>query len=169
MIKIRGMNKLTSFFKFLILFGAVGLFLIVNNKSGPQRSALQVAFDGWLHQLKLVLDSEVEQPRPAVKIELQSTYPELQAAWTLTTAGGADLERKVLRLLELTSEANIFSLPAPKRDNGPLVTLVVEEGSHRFMYKFEKTSIDGSVAAQSLFKLFQLYANQNQQPNLAQQ
>ena len=141
----------------------------MNGKTNTSKSALQTSFDNWLNQFKLTLEAETDAgPRPVVALSLQSTYPEMQVAWNLASNANADLERKSLRLLELASEAGIFSLPEPSPDEASLITLAIEEGSHRYITKFKRRAIEQNVAAQTLFKLFQLYATQNQTQSLSQ-
>lgn len=166
---IARMKNYSAILKFIILFSAVALLVLINSKANTPKSALQASFDNWLNQFKLALEADgTTNPRPVVALSLQSTYPEMQVAWNLASNGNADLERKSVRLLELTSEAGIFNLPETRADESSLITFSIEEGTHRYVAKFKRKSVEENVAAQTLFKLFQLYATQNQTPSLSQ-
>lgn len=160
-----------SFARILLVVFTLTLFVFVNRSTEQRKSALQLSYDSWLATVRDTVESEdASIAKPALKMELLSTYPELQANWIISSAGNDDNARKIVRLMELASEASLFSFEASKTaKQSNSLTLSIEGGSRRFDTRFTREAIEQNVKAQSFLKLFELYAAHTPTPNLSQQ
>ncbi|MBX7144047.1 MAG: hypothetical protein K1X79_06315 [Oligoflexia bacterium] len=160
-----------SFARILLLIFTLALFVFVNRGPQQAKSALQISYDAWLATLRDSIESQDSNlQKPALRIEFSSSYPELQANWSLASTGNNDNERKILRLMELVSEASLFSLEQlSSTKQTPALTLGIEGGSRRFDTRFSRAAIDRNVTAQSFLKLFEFYASQKPTIPLTQQ
>ena len=167
------MKEKAAALKAFIVISALIIFLAINSNNSKQRSNTQQSFDTWTKQVRIAIESaetsEDPTKRPAVRMQLVSTYPEMPANWTFTSSGKDEEERKLLRLLDLASNANLFSLPALDAKAEEQITLSIEANTYRFSQKFTLAAVKENVAAQSFLKLFEFYSKQNTTPTLSKQ
>jgi len=133
--------------------------LIVFNRSQPRevRTPAQISFDGWLVEFR----ERVKQARaaasapPPIVVKLTSPAPGAapELSFALTTDTFVD---KMLRLLELTREANLFSR-YPGNDAAKWV-FSIEDGASTFAASLSYKAVESDVQAANLLKLLQVYS-----------
>lgn len=149
----------------IVAIGAL-LFYFINSNQPAPKNPRQVAFDSWLQPVQLGLQSaNGERPTSARPISLQfvSSYPEFPAEWKLLADGADDRDRKVLRILELAREGEVFALPPPP-GNQPSMSLSVTRDDTAFTARFTRAQIEGNLQAQAMLKLLEVYSAEAQTP-----
>ena len=162
----------------------VSAVFLINFSYHRPKSGEQIRFESWLQDLeqrsldflRVHADQRRKRISPAssVEIGLRSSSPTVPFRWTVRgksaapgrTQGSSAANKeslppppgRVLRLLTLIREANLFSLSASSQ---PLesedVELVVQDGMNVFSTAFNPDDFEGNSAATLLVKLIQLY------------
>lgn len=140
--------------RIVVVVVAAIIFILFNASFRSERAPLQNDFDSWLQSTKKTIATSIETAPPIV-VALRSERPEFAADWSMSLAAGTDPER-LMRLLDLAREANIFS-KATSREEKPL-RLSVTDGSREFVATLSPSDITNDVATGNLIRLFQLYA-----------
>ncbi len=152
--------------KVVVLVLSTLLFLAINRDPLRPKDPKQVAYENWLSPIEETFNkaggSGTLQEQP-VKVRFSSNYPEFQADWNLVTSGTAASDARVLRILQLAREGQLFALP-PYLSSGPAITLSVERGDRNFENKFSRQQVEGSLQAQALIKLLEVYAGEASAP-----
>ena len=130
------------------------LLIAFNVSHRSDRAPLQNDFDVWLQSTKQTISQSIETA-PPVTVALVSDRPEFKADWKISLLDGGDPQR-VVRLLDLAQEANIFSR-STSRDTLS-VRLTISDGTREFVAALSPNEISSNVEAGNLIKLFQLYA-----------
>ncbi|MBN8548492.1 MAG: hypothetical protein J0M12_04165 [Deltaproteobacteria bacterium] len=151
--------------KAVVLIAAAFLFLAINRNQSVPKDPRQVEFETWLTTVESAGPSAQEklQQQP-ISIALTSEYPEFLADWKLTSNGSA-ADARVMRMLQLAREGNLFSLGAATPPNAsPLLRLKIERENRIFTVAFTREEIAQNLQAQSLLKLFEVYAGEQEAP-----
>lgn len=133
--------------------------LILFNRSQPTevRTPAQISFDGWLLEFR----ERVKQTRaaasapPPIVVKLTARTPGAppELSFALTTETFVD---EMLRLLELTQEANLFSR-YPGNDAARWI-FSIEDGASTFAASLSHEAVESDVQAANLLKLLQVYS-----------
>lgn len=154
--------------KIVVLCVSAVLFVVINEKPLVPKDPRLVAYEDWLKPIERVVSHSSSSPtllqeRP-IKLRFHSDYPEFQADWTLMTTGDVNNDTRVLRVLQLAREAQIFILSAPDGYSGPRMKLSVERNRNTFEAEFTRAQIEDNLQAHSMIKLLEIYAGQTQSP-----
>ena len=158
----------------LVLFVAV--LAVFAHFQRPIRSAAQSDFDGWLTQREQAIAhaaaklsaaqdrSVLSQEYPAIQLDLFDSGQAPERTFRLSPASQELNLHKILRLLQLMREADIFSLseklnlPSPMTAPSPVIVITVAHKTAGYRAKFRESDIRGNIQAHLLLKLFQEYA-----------
>jgi hypothetical protein len=159
---------MTAVAKAKALIVAVGalLFYFINSGQPAPKDPRQIAFENWLQPVQLSLQDKTGERSTStqpISIQFVSSYAEFPAEWKLIADGAEDRDRKVLRILELAREGEVFALPPPP-GNQPSMSLNVARSDKAFTARFTRTQIEGNLQAQAMLKLLEVYAAEAQTP-----
>jgi len=155
------MSFLNSFRVRFFLGAAIVIMLVaVNLRGGPAKSSLQAQYEIWLMQKEPELSAPAnpEAPDPGISLRLISREKGQEGDYRL--AGTAGDRQKLLRLLQLVREANLFSLSKWKTgmENWPGISLMISEGERTFRTQFSFEDVEDNLPARNLLKLLQIYS-----------
>ena len=115
----------------------------------------QNSYELWLDETIPKIKNPKLDSRPAPEITLKALSQSRNINWELTL--NYDLNRdKVIRLLEMLKEAKIIS---SKPVRNPILTMRIVTNSDSFTAEISDKGLENNEKAQSLLKLFQVYAN----------
>ena len=151
--------------RIFVVLAAVVLFYAINSKHPTPKDPRQVEFERWLAPIESApspLQAKLQED--PIHVALSSDYPEFQADWKLSTTGGP-ADAHVMRILQLAREGNLFSLglgvPA---DASPAIRLNIEREKQKFALLFTREDVTKNLQAQSVLKLFEVYAGEQESP-----
>ena len=143
----------------MVLLAATVLALFAYNRTiRPLKTPLQVRYDAWLTNTeKLLKKKNAELPVVSISLVSKDTEPALN--WMLSTPKDGD---KMLRVLRLIGEANLFSAGASlfrKNSEGP-ITLSVTTANDSFKASMRREDLLAPPAGAVFMKLFEVYATE---------
>lgn len=151
--------------KLFVTIAAVAMFFAINSNNGVPKDPRQVEFESWLSRVESA-SAPVQQKlqEHPIRVALKSDYPEFSADWKLATAGGPN-DARVLRILQLAREGNLFSLGHDlPTQTSPAIQFSVERDAQKFLVAFTRDELTQNLQAQSLVKLFEVYAGEQEAP-----
>jgi hypothetical protein len=154
----------------VVVLVAIALFFVINSGGSVPKDPRQVEFESWLKRIESASPPvQTKLQEHPIRVTLSSDYPEFRADWKLETSGTPN-DARVLRILQLAREGNLFSLGHDLPNTAsPAIHFLVERNGVKFDVRFTREEIDGNLQAHSLFKLFEIYAGQQATPALTQQ
>jgi hypothetical protein len=135
------------------------LCLVVFNllHTTEQRRTMQRSYDQWFGELepKLYNPALTGTPLPALAVQVDAPVRKLHLTLALTPTGESPLRERVLRIMQMAKEANLFSLQP--RQNGE-ITFAIRSDAQNFSVSFDPKDIEGNAQAQAMLKLLQIYS-----------
>lgn len=132
-----------------ILLG-IFAFTHISHEQSPAQSAYENWLNGFLPKLQNPKINNESPPPIALSLSSQS----LGIQWNMKLEPDKNTE-KVTRLLEMFKESKLLEVQSSV---APDMTLEVNDGSNRFAAAFSPKDIEENSQAQSMLKLFQIYA-----------
>lgn len=150
--------------RIVVALAAIALFFVINSNHSSPKHPRQMDFEKWLSRVESPSSTPQSklQEHP-IRVSLSSDYPEFQADWKLVTSGGPS-DGRVLRILQLAREGNIFSLGEQLSTATPSIRFTVERDEQKFSSVFSREELGRSLQAQSLVKLFEVYSGEQEAP-----
>lgn len=137
------------------------LFLIVfnlNHRTGPSKA--QQEFDLWANTI-VSGESNAGTALPSFRLEIISG--ESQAKWILAPDGTQKTGERILRLLELSKEADVFSVSendaAKTKDQA--VRVGIEASERQYSMVFNKETVKNNLKIGLLLRLIKEYGSDN--------
>lgn len=153
-----GFTKRFSYFAALFLLIFVALYAY-NRNARPLKTTVQVGYEAWLRKAELSLKN-ADAEFPDVTIRLASNKASAPLNWELSTHGRPGDTAKLLRILRLIREANVFSAGSSlfdRKSAGP-VMVSVSAGAEMFKADMTEEQLSEEPAGPVFLKLFEIYA-----------
>lgn len=122
----------------------------------PGKAATQLHFEQWLSSYEARIDESELSEIPKISVELVSDPNSLN--FSVRSEDTQDKHDQMLRLLQLTREADLFSLDNSASSSDFKLTLKI--GSKTFVSSLLNDDIISNVPAENLFQLLQIYVAQ---------
>lgn len=151
-----------------VICAAAILFVCINLNRPAPKDPRQVEFEKWLHPIEEESNASSGDralQRSPIQLHFVSEYPEFLADWKFVTSGDPDGDNKIVRILELAREGEVFALAAPQPPPGePSMQLVAERNGKSFSSRFSRSAVEKNLQLQSMIKLLEIYSGEQQSP-----
>lgn len=135
------------------------VFLLLFNltHTSESRRSLQRDYDQWFGELepKLYNPALTGTPLPALAVQVEAPSRQLHLTLALSASQENALRERVLRIMQMAKEANLFSL-TPRRSGE--ITFAIRSEAQNFSVSFDPGDIEGNAQAQAMLKLLQIYS-----------
>ena len=147
--------------KAALLLTVVLMFVALNKGSStPPKTVQQANFESWLTAFETdVRRSENPQMLiPAVRLSLSSEDQSAPFSFQISNNDSAESAERLVRLLDLLEEAQVFNTYRWEGDGSEKAKIVVDTGKETFRAHLPLPAGNLDVRVQTMLKLFQLYA-----------
>ena len=148
--------------KIAIIALTVIALIVFNRSSVSVKSAEQVDFESWLVGVEKVFQSAEPLPETegVITVRVKSEIRSRPFEWTLSSSNSSpDQNDKLLRILALLRESNVFTGPLGSRStNSNRIQIDVNQGQRSFSALITEEDVALNVKAQNMLKLFELAA-----------
>ncbi len=167
-----------NLFRFAVIALTAWLLYWINFVDTTTRSLEQNRYEAWLQEVENVVFAPTQAPKTSapiadladVTVSIATQIDQSLLKWRVSTdqlrstpapsqvSEEPSADSRMLRILGLIRESNLFSLPQTQSAEIPALELEVTTKQGKFKQSFALSSIDKNVPAQLLLKLLQIYA-----------
>ena len=140
-----------------LLLGIIFLALFFYGQKPDLKSEEQKQFEYFVSAIESIDRSSIEtNPSfPQIKLSLNLIQPGVSLALASKEERSDSINKKILRLIQMAKESEIFSAP---NSSAPDLKITIATESLIFDRSIRYKDIQNNTAAQSMIKLFQMYA-----------